>query len=494
MHPRKQRLSAPVSVAVALFVFLWGCATGISSQHGPRHSPGSELVRRMTFPALQIAIPRIGREVERRVLPNGIILFMAEDHSLPTLDAYALFPAGSLYEGAGRPGVAQFTASQLRNGGTTRLPAEILNEELELLGASIESSVSAEGISLSLSALSKDSDRALELFAEVLRRPAFDGKPLQTSKGRVIEDLRRLVDNPSQLLAREFARTLYGEAHPLGRPLTPAQVEAIQVEDLRDHYRRFFHPNTMMLAVVGDFSREEMRARIRALFGDWAASPLDLPSPPEAQPRFERGVYIIPRSLAQASLTLGHFGINRFNPDRYAIELMDAILGGSGFTSRITERVRTEEGLAYSVGTYFPTGTRDIGLFRATAQTKNENVPRAVAAILEEMLRIQRQPVAEEELERAKESIINSFAFRFTSRFGIVVQLLMLEFNGYPADYLDTLLDRYRAVTVADIQRVARQYLRPDAVTIFVIGDPMKFESAIASFGPVHRLSAEPPG
>jgi zinc protease len=121
-------------------------------------------------------------------------------------------------------------------------------------------------------------------------------------------------------------------------------------------------------------------------------------------------------------------------------------------------------------------------------------VPRAVAAILEEMLRIQRQPVAEEELERAKESIINSFVFRFTSRFGIVVQLLMLEFNGYPADYLDTLLDRYRAVTVADIQRVARQYLRPDAVTIFVIGDPMKFESAIASFGPVHRLSAEPPG
>jgi predicted Zn-dependent peptidase len=298
------------------------------------------------------------------------------------------------------------------------------------------------------------------LLAEVIRQPAFDGKPLEIFKGRVIEDLRRLADNPARLLAREFTRTLYTEAHPLGRPLTPAQAEAIQAEHLRDYYRRFFHPNNMMLAVVGDFRREEMAARIQTLFGDWPSSPLDLPAPPEVQPRFERGVYIIPRNLAQASLALGHFGINRFNPDRYAIELMDAILGGSGFSSRIMERIRTEEGLAYSVGTMFPTSTRDISLFWATAQTKNENVPRAVGAILEE----------------------------------IVVQLMTQEFNGYPADYLDTLLDRYRAVTVADVQRVAGEYLHPDASTILIIGDPTQFESGMRTFGPVHRLPVESPG
>jgi predicted Zn-dependent peptidase len=212
------------------------------------------------------------------------------------------------------------------------------------------------------------------------------------------------------------------------------------------------------------------------------------------RPRYEQGVYIVPRGLAQASLALGHFGIQRTNPDRYAIELMDFILGGSGFTSRIMERVRSEEGLAYSVGTSFPTTSRDISLFRATVQTKNENVPRAVSAILEEMTRIQREPVTPEELERAKEAIINSFVFRFTSRFGTVVQLLTLEFDGYPSDYYETLLDRYRSVTPADIQRVARQYLRPDASTIVVVGDATKFESAMASFGPVHRLSVEPPG
>jgi predicted Zn-dependent peptidase len=448
----------------------------------------------MSFPPIQISVPRVGREVDRRILGNGIILYLAEDRSLPVLDVSTVFRAGSLYETAARPGVAQFTASQLRNGGAARRTAEALSEELEVLGASIEASASAEAVSLSLSALAKDSDHALELLAEVIRQPAFGEKSLQIFRGRVVEDLRRLADNPARLLAREFTRTLYTEAHPLGRPLTPAQAEAIQAEDLRDHYRRLIRPNNMLMAVVGDFHREEMAARIQALFGDWPPGPLDLPSPPEVQPRFERGVYIIPRNLSQASLALGHFGVSRFNPDRYAIELMDAILGGGGFSSRIMDRIRTEEGLAYSVGTSFPTGTRDISLFRATAQTKNENVPRAVDAILEEMHRMQRQPVSQEELDRAKEAIINSFVFRFTSRFGVVMQLMMLEFNGYPADYLDTLLDRYRAVTVADVQRVAREYLHPDASTILIIGDPTKFESAMRTFGPVHRLPVESPG
>lgn len=490
------RLRRPLPLLpLAAALLLLGCATEGPSKHGPRQSPGSALVRQMTFPPLQLTIPRIGREVERRVLPNGIILYLAEDRSLPVLDAYALFRAGSLYEPTARPGVAQLTASQLRNGGTASLAYDALNEELEVMGASIEASISAEGISLSLNGLAKDADRGLQLFAEVIRHPIFDPKPLQTSKGRIIEDLRRLPDSPSRLLAREFTRVMYTEAHPLGRPLTPAQVEAIQREDLQAYYRRFFHPNNMLLAVVGDFGREEMAAKILALFGEWPPVPaLDLPPLPKVQPRFERGVYIVPRTLVQASLALGHFGINRFNPDRYAIELMDRILGGGGFTSRIMERVRTEEGLAYSVGTAFPTSSRDISPFRAILQTKNENVPRAVTAILEEMSRIQQEPVTGEELEAAKEAIINSFVFRFTSRSGTVVRLLTLEFDDYPSDYYETLLNRYRAVTVADIQRVAKQYLRPEAATILIVGDAPKFESAMTPFGPIRRLSVEPPG
>jgi len=493
-RPRPAAARCQLSAILLPFLILFGCASDGPSKHGPRQSPGSELVRRMSFPPLQVTVPRVGREVERRLLDNGIILYLAEDRSLPVLDAYAVFRAGTLYEPTSRPGLAQLTASQLRNGGTQRLAFDALNEELEVFGASIEASVSGEAISLSLSALAQETDRVLQIFAEVIRLPAFHPEPLQTAKGRITEDLRRLADSPPRLLAREFNRTMYTEAYPLGRPLTPAQVEAIRREDLEAHHRRFFHPNNMMLAVAGDFRREEMAAKIEALFGTWPTATLDLPALPEVRTRFERGVYILPRALAQASLALGHFGIKRTNPDRYAIEIMDLILGGSGFSSRIMERVRTEEGLAYSVGTSFPTTSRDISLFRATVQTKNENVPRAVSAILEEMTRIQKEPVTPEELEQAKEAISTSFVFRFTSRYGTVVQLLTLEFDGYPPDYYETLLDRYRAVTAADIQRVARQYLHPDASTIVVVGDATKFESAMTAFGPVRRLSVDPPG
>jgi predicted Zn-dependent peptidase len=300
-------------------------------------------------------------------------------------------------------------------------------------------------------------------------------------------------DNPSRLMMQEFARTMYTEAHPLGRPLTATQARAIAPEDLVAHYRRFIRPDNMFLAVVGDFSVDELAAKVEAHFGDWAgAGLLDLPPLPKVEPRFVGDVSLLSRNLTQSNVVLGHFGINRANPDRYAIQIMDMILGGGGFSSRIMERVRTDEGLAYSVASSFPTSSRDVSLFRVTVQTKNENVPRAVRVILDEMGRMQTQLVSPRELDGAKEAIANSFVFRFTSRFSVVTQLLTLELDGYPPDYYDTLLDRYRAVTREDVQRVARQYLRPDAVSILVVGNVTAVEPAMAAFGPVRQLLLSP--
>lgn len=490
MFTRRQRLRSQISSWLALAILLAGCATTESSQQAATRSPGSALVQRMTFPPLQLAVPRVGREVERRVLSNGLVLYLASDRSLPVFKAYAVFRAGSLYEDAAKPGVAQFTASQLRSGGTDVMAFAALNEELEVLGISVESGVSSETMSVTLNALAKDADRALELFADILRRPAFHRAPLETYRGRVAEDLRRVAENPSRLMMQEFSRVMYTDAHPSGRPLTLAQARAIQREDLVAYFRRFVRPDNMFLAVVGDFSVDELAAKVQGWLGDWAASgPLDLPALPAVEPRFDRSVYLVPRDLTQSNVVLGHFGIRRSNPDRYAIQIMDMILGGGGFSSRIMERVRTEEGLAYSVSSSFPTSTRDVSLFRVTVQTKNENVPRAARTILEEMAHMRDSLVTPAELNGAKEAIINSFVFRFTSRFSVVTQLLMLEFDDYPPDYLDTLLDRYRAVTREDVQRVARQYLRPDATTILVVGDTAKIESALAAFGPVSRLT-----
>ncbi len=479
------------AVQLAVLWLLVGCTSHALTATPPPQSPGAARVAQLRFPPLETHIPRVGREVERRVLANGIIVYLAEDRSLPTIDATAFFRAGSLYEPADRQGLAQLTASQLRNGGTTRMSYERLNDELEVLGATVEASASLEAISVSMGALAKDSDRALELLADVIRRPAFAPQPFETARGRMIEDLRRVKDNPPRLMAREFSRALYTEAHPLGRPLTVGEVSRITPADLQGYARQFIHPANMMLAVVGDFDGPTMWAKLTALFGDWAADPVHLPTLPAVPSRDARRVTLVPRDLAQASLAVGNLGIDRRNPDRYAIDLMDLILGGSGFSSRIMDRVWTDEGLAYSVGTSFPTGWPVTGPFRATAQTKNENVSRTVTVILEEMERIRREPVTSEELARARQALENSYLFRFSSRYATVVQLMRLEFDGEPADYYETLLDRYRAVTIADIQRVANTYLHPDAATIVVVGNASKVEAQLAQFGPVDRIPAD---
>jgi zinc protease len=472
-----------------LGLLLTGCALDAPSRPEAPQSPGAALVRRMTFAPLELRIPRVGRDVDRRVLPNGIVLYLADDRSLPLVQASAVFRAGSLFEDPARPAVARFTASQLRSGGTALLPFAQLNEELETLGASIEASASGEEITVSLSALAKDADRALQIFADIIRRPAFDPVPLEVAKGQAVEELRRLADNPARLAAREFNRALYTDAHPLGRPLTPGDVTALQRQDLLAHHRRFVHPNNMFLALVGDFSREALAAKAQAAFGDWTPQPaFALPPLPPVVPRLEPGVRVVPKRIAQASVVLGHFGTTRANPDRHAIELMDFILGAGGFNSRLMDRLRTGEGMTYGAWSSFPTGSNVLGLFRAGLQTKNEHVPRAVAGILEEMRRLQAELVPVAELDRAKDALINSFVFRFTSRFGTVTRLLMLEVAGEPADYYDTLLDRYRQVAPADIQRVAREYLHPDRAVVLVVGAAEAFEAALAAFGPVRKL------
>jgi predicted Zn-dependent peptidase len=252
----------------------------------------------------------------------------------------------------------------------------------------------------------------------------------------------------------------------------------------------------MWLAVVGDIEREGMVRKIQEAFAGWA--PVDAgviarekAALPRASGKNVPGVYVVHRPLNQASVVLGHFGVDRTNPDRYAIGLMNQLLGGGGFTSRVMERVRSDEGLAYSVGTAFPTSDRDLSLFRASLQTKTESVGPAIQAIVEEIERIRREKVSPQELQLVKEELINSFIFRFDSSFSNVSQLMQLEIDGLPADYYETVLDKYRAVTREDILRVAQQYLKPEELTFLVVGDTRDTTSALGRFGMVTEIKLD---
>jgi predicted Zn-dependent peptidase len=331
-----------------------------------------------------------------------------------------------------------------------------------------------------------------------MRNPAFDARQLEIAKGQRIERIRRRDDQPASILDRYFTRLLYTPEHPAGRGgfTTIAQVEAVNREQLIALHKKYYGPNNVWLAVVGDFDKDTIAARIEAAFAGWA--PVDKAAIererahlPRAAGKNVPGVFVIPRPLNQSSIALGHFGVDRTNPDRFAINVMNSILGGGGFTSRIMERVRSDEGLAYSVSTRFAISDRDLGLFRAGLQTKTESTVPAIQAILEEIARIRTEPVSPQELELAKEDFINSYVFQFDSRFSNVTQLMQLELDGRPADYYETLLDKYRAVTREDVLRVAQKYLKPQDLTIFVVGDTQPITPALSKLGSVTTLNLE---
>lgn len=493
-HPKGLR-RAPARVLLGLGLLAAGCASSPAAPApgvGPRgasHSRGYAEIRQMVFPPLVLDLPRVGHEVGRRVLSNGLVVYLYPDRRLPLVEATAMVRAGTAYEGDAIWTAMLLLGSQLRAGGTAETPAAALDAALERMAASIETSAGAEVVTATLNVLAPDASRGLGLLAQVLRTPAFDATKLRVGQARLVEDIRRRYEDPARLAGRTFFRLLYPEGHPEGREPDPARVRAVTPADLRALHARYVHPNNTLLAVAGDFDPAEMADQVERIFGGWPRGEVALPPLPRAERRLHGGVYLVPRPLGQATLVLGHLGIDRTNPDRYAVELMDIILGRSGFTSRITERVRSDEGLAYSVGTYYATGTRDLGAFRASVQTKNESVGRAAAAVLEEIRKIMEHPVASEELAAAQEALINSFVFRWHSPLQVVSQLMGLEFDGLPADYYATLLDRYRSVTPADILRVARQYLHPDRMTIVVVGDPARFDRPLADFGSVTQLS-----
>ncbi|HWP85789.1 MAG TPA: pitrilysin family protein [Terriglobia bacterium] len=460
-----------------------------ASTRGDRHSEGWERAMRLKGPPLPPKFPRIGGEIERTVLENGLVLYMQEDHRLPLLDVTVLVRTGSYYEAPEELRTASLLGELLRTGGTKSYSPEELDERLDFIAAELSVSMQAEQCSVSLNVPAKDAPEALRILAEVLRYPALDAERLELEKQQALYALRASNDSPSSVLQREFRRLLYTEAHPGGRYPTFERIRAITREDLLRFHQKFFHPNQIMIGVVGDFQRAEMLATMKALFGDWPRQEVALPPLPKVNPTPRPGVFYVQKAVNQSNLWLAHWGVNRENPDRFAIDLMNDILGGSGLNSRLAERVRNDEGLAYSVGSFYNTGLRDVNFFVALAQTKTESTVQAIQSMIDEIQKMRSGSISKNEFDSAKEMFLYSQVFRFAEPARALSALMNLEYEGLPMDYLEKEFASYQAVTAADIQRVARQYLRPEQLTIFIVGDATKFKEQAAALGPVQEIT-----
>ena len=461
---------------------------GAPPERGNRHSLGWAKALRLKGSPVAPKFPKIGKEVERVVLDNGMIVYVQEDHRLPLLDAVVLVRTGTYYEPAEEMGTAALAGELLRTGGTKNLPPEKLDERLDFIAAELSAGMDAEQCRISLNVPQKDADEGLSILADVLRNPLFDGSRLELAKRQTIFALRSSNDTPSPILRREFNRLLYTPAHPAGRTPTIERIRQIGREDLIRFHQKYFHPNEVMIGLTGDFNKAEMLQKVRQLWGDWPKAEVQLPPLPNANTQPHPGIYYVEKPVNQSSLRIGHWGTNRDNPDRFAIDLMNNILGGSDFSSRITERVRNDEGLAYSVGTAFPTSQRDTSFFLAAADTKTESTVKAIDSILDVIRKMASSKVSQNEFQTAKEMFLYSYVFRYAEPVRSLAALMRLEYERLPADYLEKEFAGYQTVTTEDIERVARKYLHSDQLTIFIVGDYTKFAQDLAKLGQPHQI------
>jgi predicted Zn-dependent peptidase len=442
--------------------------------------------RTMKFAPLKFEIPK----AERVVLDNGMIVHLLPDRELPLVSMTAYVGVGSIYEPADKIGLAGLTGAVMRSGGTKDIPPEKMDDELEFMASSVELSIGSDVGNASMSSLKKNLDRTLQIFSQVLMDPAFRADRLEIARKQSIEGIRRQNDDPKQVANRELTKALFRET-PLGRFPTTETVKAVTREDLVNLHRKYYHPNNVILSVAGDFDRDEMLTKLNRAFSGWKKEEVSVPQVNAPNPDSKPEVLFVEKDINQSVIRMGHLGIDKNNPDLYAIRVMDSILGSSGFNSRLMTEIRTNQGLAYNVDSYFDIGRRFIGSFVAETETKAGSTAKTIGLMEEIIAGMTKAPVTDEELKLAKDSIINSFIFGFTNTAGVANQLARLEYYSYPKGYLENYRDNIAKVTKEDVLRVARKYLHPDRMVIMVVGNEKKLDKPLSTFGAVKEIKLE---
>ncbi len=429
---------------------------------------------KLVFRPIAYTPPKAGDH--RVVLGNGMVVFIAEDPTLPLVNVSLLVRTGAYLEPAGKAGLASLTGSQVRRGGTASLTAEQLDERLDFLAANVGTSIGDTSGNASLNSLADNFDESLKLFVEMLKQPRFQEDRLRLAKEQTLQALKKRNDDAADIEGREWNVLLYGEEHFTNRFVTPATLEAITRQDLVDFHRRYFHPANMVAAVSGAFSRAEMIRKLEAAFAGWPGTAPAVPPVPSEIATARPGVYRIEKDIPQGRVTLGLPAVRRDDPDVYALEVMNEILGGSGFTSRITRTVRSNEGLAYQAGSGLRFGIYYAGAFRAVFQSKSRSVAHATKLVLDEIRRIRETPVSEEELDTVKRNLVETFPSNFESRAQAMAIFAADEYTGRDPSYWQTYRDRIRAVTAAPVPGGAARHLSPDKLVVLVVGNQKEID------------------
>ena len=406
----------------------------------------------------------------RAVLKNGMVVYIMEDPTLPLVNIAVTVRTGSYLEPEGKEGLAAFTGSQIRRGGTKSLTAEELDEKLDFLAAQASTGIGDTAGTASLNCLADNLDQSLAVFVEMLRFPRFQEDRLALAKEQTLQEMKKRNDDAADIERYEWNALLSGEKHYTNHWSTEASVKSITRDDMAAFHRKYFQPAGMMLAVAGSFKKAAMLQKLETAFAGWPSTRMMVPEPPGEIFPVPPGLYRINKEVNQGRVSIGLPMVKRDHPDAYALEVMNEILGGGG-TSRINRTVRSNEGLAYSAGSALGLGAWGPGRFRAAFQSKSRTVPYAAQLMIEEIAKMREAPVTEEELTTIKENLIATFPSQFASKAQTVAVFASDEYTHREPTYWQTYRDRIRAVTAADVQRVAREHLVPGKMIGLMVGD-----------------------
>ena len=426
------------------------------------------------------------QRLHRATLDNGLEVLVLEDHRTPRLSVGVTLRRGIAIEPLDRAGLASLTTEVMKRGAGSR-NALALARAVEDIGASLSADAGWDSSSVGLSGLSEDGDALFALLADVVRRPRFDPAEVERARAETIQMLEQDKDEPGTLLGRQLDRVLYPD-HRYGLPEDGERASLMRLDAraLREFHDRVFVAHNAIVYVVGDISADDALARVRASFGDWAAGSVPEPGPPPPREApVERRVVVVDRpDLVQAQIAIAHEGIARTDPERIPALLMNTILGGGGFLSRLLSRVRADEGLTYSIGSAFSM-RRQPGPFAVTTFTRVPEVGRVVSLVISVLEGMNSDPPSEDEFRLAKSFNAGRFVLGFETSNEIAAGLIDLDVHGLPPDSLDTYRTRVNATRREEVAAAARRLLHPERIAIVVVGPAEALRPQLAPFGTV---------
>src|ERR1035437_677038 len=452
---------------------------------GPQAAAQAASWQQIEIPPLAAFKPQQPKRIE---LKNGMVIFLQEDHELPLIDGTARIRGGSVNEPAIKVGLVDMYGEVWRTGGTKTQTGDQLDDFLEVRAAKVETGGGPDSTTISWSCLKGDLDDVFKAFADVLQNPEFRADKLDIAQKEAFDGISRRNDDVGEIAPRETVKLAYGSNKPHGRGPGMAAGGARTPPELDRLHGKYVHPNNIILGVSGDFDSAAMEARLRAAFESWPKGPAGprknevkySPAPP--------GNYLVTKDdVNQSTIHMLGLGTTRDNPDYYAISVFNEAFGG-GFSSRLFNDIRTKRGLAYSVGGGIGTNFGHPGILQVSIGTKSGSTIEAIQAAGEDIDNLSKQPITDDEIQRAKDAILNAFIFRLDSPAKILGEHMTYEYYGYPPDWLDKYQAEIKKVTAADVSRVAAKYLHRDHRAVLVVGNTKKFDKPLSSLGVVKEV------